>query len=129
MLPNFQCMRCGSFNPIGEAVCKVCGENFIYYCPVCYTPVDSRYSKCPNCGDALYWGFVPAPPTEKGDSQLQSEPEVQVTESQSSKPQQTKESMADEGTKGNKSILWIILTIICIMLIAAILVADKFISK
>ena len=129
MMHNFQCPRCGNYNIIGESSCKICGEKFVYNCPVCYAPVDNRFTNCPNCDDILYWGFQPDQPTEQETPKAENVMATEEAQQIFHKSTKIKKEKPEGNKKQGKSLLWIILIIICILLIAAVLVIDRFINK
>ncbi|MDD5312660.1 MAG: hypothetical protein PHO26_06470 [Dehalococcoidia bacterium] len=128
MMPNFQCPVCFNYNALGDPACKVCGERFIYNCPVCNTPVDNRYPHCPNCGDLLYWGIAQQQAASKENTNFEPLPafaEKSLEPVGVSKAGETKKAKGRPG----KSLLWIILIAICVLLIVAILAIDGIINK
>lgn len=150
MLQNFQCTSCGHLNAFGEPACTQCGQPFIYNCPICGSHINNRYDKCRGCGATFNWGVpvqqapvntAAALPQENlnvyPQNQVQTPPPFIMPSAAAQQPSTTTGQVCKPfQPSGEKSTalystprFWIILIIICVVLIALLLVIDRFISR
>lgn len=150
MLQNFQCTSCGHLNTFGEPACTQCGQQFIYNCPICGSHINNRYNKCRGCGTAFNWG-VPVQQTQSNtaatfpqeqlnvypQNQEQNTPSLMLPSAAAQQPPTAVGQVRKPFQPSNVNTtslfstprFWIILIIICAVLIALLLVIDRFISK
>jgi hypothetical protein len=153
MIQSFQCPICGNLNAIGEPSCTVCGQNFVYYCPVCASPLNNRYTNCPSCQTLFNWSRGPlqryqAMESNTGSSQnapsdvpvsrpaqsFRQNPSVVLPEkSPGSVPDQSRsnarviETAATPGVTSRPA-FWVTLMIGCMVVIAVLLLIDRIIN-
>ena len=126
MIQSFQCPICGTLNALGEPECSECGQAFVYNCPVCGSPLNNRYPNCPNCRTIFNWG--PA----AGFAATAAGPVVaQNTYEQKAADSASPARSAGAGAAGftARPMFWVTLIIICAVLIALLLIADRIINK
>ena len=126
MIQSFQCPICGTLNALGEPECSECGQAFVYNCPVCGSPLNNRYPNCPNCRTVFNWGPAAGPAaTAAGPVAAQKKYGQQAADS--APPARR----TGDGAAGftARPMFWVMLIIICAVLIALLLIADKIINK
>lgn len=150
MLQNFQCTSCGHLNTFGEPVCIRCGQTFIYNCPICGSHINNRYSKCRGCGASFNWGIAvqqnpintPSALSQKEISSYQQNTEqnpvpfmlpTAISQQTSATAGHTDKLSEKKGGEISNlfstSRFWIILIIVCVVLIALLLIIDRFLSR
>jgi len=143
---------CGRQNAFGEPACTQCGQTFIYNCPICGSHINNQYNKCRGCGTAFNWGTMmqqnqstainfPSPESQAFQDNQQQNIDSMVTAPPISQPdspaeyvpstvrQPSQPVQSQANTLFSSPKFWIILIIICIVLIAILLIVDRFISK
>jgi hypothetical protein len=126
MIQSFQCPICGTLNALGEPECSECGQGFVYNCPVCGSPLNNRYPTCPNCRTVFNWG-TPARPAAAAASPVA----LQEAYEEQAAPVTSPGRRAGDGAASYtaRPAFWVMLIIICAVLIALLLVADRIINK
>jgi len=125
MMQSFRCPACGNFNALGEPFCTNCGQRFVYNCPVCGSPVNKFSSNCTSCGTAFSWNVQSQNPASPPAAARQSSNMMQ----DSGQPRFISMHTEVPEKLTRKPVFWIVLTIICAILIAAIFVIDAFLNK
>ena len=126
MIQSFQCPICGTLNALGEPECSECGQAFVYNCPVCGSPLNNRYPTCPNCHTVFNWG------TSTRTTVLAVGPMAeQNTYEQPAAPLSSPVRKPGDGIAGYtaRPMFWVILIIICAVIIALLLIADRIFNK
>jgi hypothetical protein len=125
MIQSFQCPVCGTLNAIGEPECTGCGQGFVYNCPVCGSPLNNRYTNCPNCRTIFNWSVTPPQNQHAVNDKKPLRNEVRQETSQVSGVirQQGKNDLSIT----SRPMFWAMLIVICAILIAVLLIADGLI--
>jgi predicted RNA-binding Zn-ribbon protein involved in translation (DUF1610 family) len=127
MIQSFRCPVCGNFNALGEPNCANCKQGFSYNCPVCGSPINNRYSNCPTCGTAFIWSLQIAQSLKPGE--MMSVPPVKPIGQDTSPPRVVIMQTDVRTSITHRSIFWITLIVICIVIIAVLLFIDSLINS
>jgi hypothetical protein len=129
MIQSFQCPICGTLNALGEPECSECGQGFVYNCPVCGSPLNNRYATCPNCRTVFNWG-PPARPTamEASPAALQETYQQQQQQTAPVTPPVRRQE-GDMAGYTARPLFWVTLMIVCAIIIALLLIADRIINN
>ena len=126
MIQSFQCPICSTLNALGEPECSECGQAFVYNCPVCGTPLNNRYPTCPNCHTIFNWGTSARTAVASVNQVV-----PRTTFEQQAVPNTSPQRKAGAGAASYtaRPAFWITLIVICAVLIALLLIADRIINK
>jgi hypothetical protein len=125
MIQSFQCPVCSTLNAIGEPECTNCGQGFVYNCPVCGSPLNNRYTNCPNCHTIFNWAVARPENQPAGDNITPPDNEARQETPQLAGASRQREEKGIRIT--SRPMFWAILIVICAVLIALLLIADGLI--
>jgi len=126
MIQSFQCPICGTLNALGEPECSECGQAFVYNCPVCGSPLNNRYPNCPNCRTVFNWGPTAGPAATSAGPVIAQKTYWQQAAVGTSPARRTDAGAASFTAR---PMFWVTLIVICAVIIALLLIADKIINK
>ena len=127
MIQSFQCPICGTLNALGEPECSQCSQGFVYNCPVCGSPLNNRYPTCPNCHTVFNWG-TPARPTAMPAGSLAAQEAFELPPAAPVTAPVRRPGGERAGYTARPA-FWVTLIIVCAVIIALLLIADRIINK
>jgi hypothetical protein len=127
MIQSFQCPICGTLNALGEPECSECGQGFVYNCPVCGSPLNNRYANCPSCRTVFNWG-TPARPVATEARAVAAQEAFELPQAAPATPPMRKTG-GDRASYTARPLFWVALIIVCAVIIALLLIADRIINN
>jgi len=125
MIQSFQCPVCGTLNAIGEPECTDCGQGFVYNCPVCGSPLNNRYTNCPNCRTVFNWAIQRPQNPPAADK---TDPNIGVMRQETPLIPRASRQRGEKGISlTSNPMFWAMLIAVCAVLIALLLIADGLI--